>query len=90
MRKAILEVARVLSATGKAVYVVGENTLRGTYIRTSIIVKKLAELAGLSFKEQRTRNLPANRRYMPPPSRGHMGGTMEARMRREVILTFVK
>jgi hypothetical protein len=90
MRGAICEVGRVLSATGKAVYVVGENTLRGTYIRTSVIVSKLAELAGLSLRDRRTRTLPANRRYMPPPSVGHSGGTIQARMRREVVLTFAK
>jgi len=88
MRGTISEVGRVLSTGGKAVYVVGENTLRGTYIRTSVIVTKLAELAGLSLKEQRTRTLPANRRYMPPPSSAR--GTMDARMRREVVMTFVK
>lgn len=90
MRGAICEVGRVLSATGKAVYVVGENTLRGTYIRTSVIVSKLAELAGLSMKQRRIRTLPANRRYMPPPSPGHSGGTIQARMRREVVLTFAR
>ncbi len=90
MRAAIGEVRRVLSSTGRAVYVVGENVLRGTYIRTSLIVSALAELAGLSLKERRTRNLPANRRYMPPPSSGHAGGAIEARMRREVVLTFVR
>ncbi len=88
MRGTISEVGRVLSAGGKAVYVIGENTLRGTYIRTSVIVTKLAEMAGLSLKEQRTHTLPANRRYMPPPSSGQ--GAMDARMRREVIMTFVK
>jgi len=90
MRCAIFEVGRVLSTAGKAVYVVGENTLRGTFIRTSVIVSRLAELAGLSMRERRMRNLPANRRYMPPPSPGHRGGMIEARMRREVVLTFVK
>jgi hypothetical protein len=90
MRAAIFEVGRVLSAKGKAVYVVGENTLRGTYIRISVIVLKLAELAGLSIKERRMRKLPANRRYMPPPSSGHSGGAIQARMRREVVLSFAK
>jgi DNA modification methylase len=90
MRSAISEVGRVLSNGGRAVYVVGENTLRATYIRTSVIVTKLAELAGLSMKERRVRTLPANRRYMPPPSSGHIGGAIEARMRREIVLTFVK
>ena len=88
MRVVFNEVGRVLSSNGKAVYVVGENMLRGTYIRTSVIVSKLADLAGLSLKERRTRTLPANRRYMPPPSHGYSVGTMNARMRREVVLTF--
>lgn len=90
MRGAIREVARVLSHSGKAVYVVGENTLRGTYIKTSVIISKLAELSGLTEQERRTRALPANRRYMPPPVSHHSVGTMNARMRREVVLTFSK
>jgi hypothetical protein len=90
MRSAISEVGRVLSKGGKAVYVVGENTLRGTYIRTSAIITELAGLAGLSIAERRTRALPANRRYMPPPSTGYSGGAIEARMRREIVLSFVK
>ena len=88
MRGAVAEVGRVLSKTGKAVYVVGENTLRGTYIRNAIIVTKLAELAGLSMKEQRRRTLPASRRYMPPPSEAE--GMMNGRMRREVVLSFIR
>ncbi len=90
MRGAMSEVGRVLSRTGKAVYVVGENTVRGTYIRTAVVVSKLAELAGLTLKEHHMRTLPANRRYMPPPSSGNRAGTMDTRMSREVILTFAK
>lgn len=88
MRRAVAEVGRVLSKTGRVVYVVGENTLRGTYIRNSVIVTKLAELAGLSIKERRRRTLPACRRYMPPPSTAE--GMMDARMRREVVLSFAR
>ena len=66
MRKAISEVGRVLAKGGRAVYVVGENTLRGTYIRTAAIVTKLAELAGLSLSERRIRTLPANRSLHAP------------------------
>jgi hypothetical protein len=90
MRHAIGEAGRVLSRSGTAVYVVGENTLRSTYIRTSAIVSELAELAGLTMKERHTRALPANRRYLPPPTSGHGTGAMDARMRREVVLTFAK
>jgi len=90
MRSAIHEVARVLRRAGKAVYVVGENTLRGTFIRTSLIVLKLAEASGLSLRERWVRTLPANRRYMPPPSSDYLVGTMNSRMTREVVLTFIK
>jgi hypothetical protein len=88
MRDAIKEVGRVLTDTGKAVYVVGENTIRGTYIRNSTVVCELAELAGLILDERCTRTLPTNRRYMPPPAAA--AGMMDARMCREVVLTFTK
>jgi hypothetical protein len=88
MRSAVSEVGRVLSNTGRAVYVVGENTLKGTYISTSVIVLKLAEQAGLALEEQWTRVLPANRRYLPPPSSA--SGAMDARMRREIVMVFTQ
>jgi hypothetical protein len=88
MRDAMTQVARVLSSSGKAVYVVGENTLRGSYIRTSRIVSELAATVGLKREERKTRELPANRRYLPPPSARK--GMLNARMRREVVLTFAK
>jgi SAM-dependent methyltransferase len=90
MRRALREVARVLAPGGKAVYVVGENTIRGTYIRNSRVVTALANLSGLKLRETRMRTLPANRRYLPPPSRGSKSAALDARMRREVILKFTK
>jgi hypothetical protein len=88
MRDAVNEVGRVLVDKGKAVYVVGENTVRGTYIRNSTLVCELAHMAGMTLESSRTRALPANRRYMPPPAAD--ASTMDARMRREAILTFTK
>jgi DNA modification methylase len=90
MRRALSEVARVLVPGGKAVYVVGENTVRGTYIRNALIISKVAESCGLQLKERRVRSLPANRRYLPPPSRTRNSASMDARMRREVVLAFRK
>jgi DNA modification methylase len=90
MRRAMREVARVLVPGGKAVYVMGENTIRGTYIRNSQIISAIAGLCGLRLKERRVRNLPANRRYLPPPSSRNNLAPMDARMRREVVLAFVK
>lgn len=89
MRQALLEVERVLSPNGKAVYVIGENTIRGTYIRNSTIVSGAASLAGLRLHRRQERDLPANRRYLPPPSGGSRAA-LDTRMRREVVLAFRK
>ena len=88
MRRAMGEVARVLVQDGQAVYVVGENTIRGTFIPNSRIVKMLASDVGLRCVSKRSRELPANRRYLPPPSGRSV--KLDSRMRREVILTLEK
>jgi len=90
MRRTMGEVARVLSPKGTAVYVIGENTISGTYVRNSRIVSAVAELSGLKLQETRTRSLPPNRRYLPPPTARSNSGALDARMRREVILKFTK
>ncbi|HEX7724134.1 MAG TPA: hypothetical protein VF438_00110 [Candidatus Paceibacterota bacterium] len=89
MRKSVSEVARVLDTNGRAVYVVGENMLKGTYIRNSALMKAVAEQEGLIFREQQVRILPANRRYLPPPTR-RRAADLDVRMRREVVMTFEK
>ena len=88
MRQIMCETARVLKDGGQAVYVVGENTIGGTFIRNSLIVRELADDAGLRCTGSRSRELPANRRYLPPPSA--RATALDARMRREVILTLKK
>lgn len=90
VREAVAEVARVLVRHGRAIYVVGENTIRGTFIRNARIVADVAEASGLKLLERRVRTLPANRRYLPPPSRILGDAGMDGRMRREVVLAFVK
>jgi hypothetical protein len=91
MRNAVKEAARVLSPGGKAVYVVGENTVRGTFIANAKIVSAVAELSGLKIDGRRARELPANRRYLPPPAiRRNAPELLDGRMRREVILSFSK
>lgn len=84
--RALREVVRVLAPRGRAVFVVGENTIRGTYIPTGQLVTRLAAHVGLQLTDQHFRGLPANRRYLPPPGDGRMA--LDARIRREVILTF--
>jgi len=89
LQRALAEVARVLAPRGRAVYVVGENTVRGTYVRNSAIVVAAAEHAGLRLADKHVRQLPANRRYLPPPTR-RRGAPLDGRMRREVVLAFTK
>jgi len=90
MGKALAEVSRVLKIGGRAVYVVGDSTVRGTFIRNSSVVAAVAEENGLVLNSRQTRALPANRRYLPPPKKGAATDTLDTRMRREVVLEFKK
>jgi hypothetical protein len=90
MGRALAEVSRVLRAGGRAVYVVGDSTVRGTFIRNSSVVAAVAEEHGLKMHSRHSRALPANRRYLPPPMQSGSTATMDARMRREVVLVFNK
>ena len=88
MRQAVYETARVLTDGGQAVYVIGENMVHGTFIRNSRILEELANDVGLQRVDYRSRDLPANRRYLPPPSARTTA--LDGRMRQEVVLTFRK
>lgn len=90
MRDAVRDVSRVLKQDGRVVYVVGENSLRGTFIPNSSIVEAVARIAGLHCVDRRSRELPANRRYLPPPSTQSEPMALNGRMRREVVMTFTR
>ena len=88
MRQVVGETARVLADGGQAVYVLGENMVRGTLIRNSLIVKELANDVGLRCTDSHSRALLANRRYLPPPSA--RTAALDGRIRHEVVLTMEK
>jgi SAM-dependent methyltransferase len=90
MGKALSETARVLRRGGRAVYVVGDSTIRGTFVRNSMVVTAVAQRHGLSLISRKSRSLPANRRYLPAPKRGRSSAAMDTRMRREVVISFAK
>lgn len=90
MGRAMAEVSRVLRTGGRAVYVVGDSTVRGTFVRNSAIIAAVAENRGLSLASRQSRSLPANRRYLPPPNRNNSDAAMNGRMRREVVMVFDK
>ena len=89
MRQVVRETARVLTNDGRATYVIGENTMHGTFIRNSRIIEELAKDVGLVCVERHSRELPPNRRYLPPPARSRHA-PLDKRIRREVILTLAK
>jgi len=88
MKSSIAEVSRVLRPKARAVYVIGDSTIRGTFVKNSNAVLQLAEMAGLKMVSRSTRELPPNRRYLPPPSSNKVGKNLQARMRAEVVLKF--
>src|SRR6266853_865431 len=90
MGRALAEVSRVLRSGGRAVYVVGDSTVRGTFVRNSAIVAAVAQIHGLSLSSRQSRSLPANRRYLPPPDKTGSDAAMSGRMRREVVMVFDK
>lgn len=90
MDRALSEVARVLRPGGRAVYVVGDSMSRGTFISNSKIVAAVAKRHGLQQTSRQSRELPANRRYLPPPKAGASNATMDGRLRREVVVAFSK
>jgi hypothetical protein len=91
MGRAVAETSRVLKRGGRAVYVVGESLVRGSYIRNSAVVCAVARQHGLTLESRQSRALPANRRYLPPPvANGTKRAMLNGRMRREVVVVFRK
>src|SRR5262245_35039816 len=62
------EIARVLKPRGKAILVVGNSCLKGTFIRNSEGVIKAASMVGLRLSRQLERELPTRSRYLPMPA----------------------
>jgi len=90
MCQAVFEGYRVLKSGGDAVFVVGNSSMEGRFILNSEIVKSLALSAGFDLSSEHEREIPANRRYMPPPKIQRSGDSMNDRMRTEVVLKFRK
>ena len=89
MKSLITEVARVLKLGGRAVFVVGDSTMRGVFIKNSLALIELAAAENLELASRATRPIPESRRYLPPPNLEKSGKKMQKRMREEVVLEFV-
>ncbi|MFF9752693.1 hypothetical protein ACF1FC_07750 [Streptomyces sp. NPDC014344] len=87
MWRVISEIARVLRPDGGATFVIADARLKGANISVEKIIVELCGLEGLSLSSRACREIPANRRYLPPPRSSGKG--LDLRMREEVILGFV-
>jgi DNA modification methylase len=79
------EIARVLKPRGRAILVVGNSCLKGTFVRNSEAIVCAAKKAGLRVKKRIERHLPERNRYLPLSE-----GALSMRMRTETVLTFTK
>jgi DNA modification methylase len=89
MSDVLRECRRVLKKNGKAIFVIGNSMVQGTYINNSEMLISLAERRGLKLISKSSRALPESRRYLPPPNSHKAGQQLQNRMREEAILQFV-
>ncbi|MFF2845536.1 hypothetical protein ACFVT5_04290 [Streptomyces sp. NPDC058001] len=88
MKDVAAELHRVLKPSSPAVLVVGNSTVRGTFVDNASVVRRASEQLGFVTQDISERDLPSNRRYLPPPTSA--GEALDQRMRKEVVLTIRK
>ncbi len=82
----LFQIRRVVKRSGQLVMVLGNSFIRGAEIDNAGLVEALAEEAGFQLENRHVREIPARRRYLPPPGDGQ--NTLDVRMRTETVLTF--
>jgi tRNA G10 N-methylase Trm11 len=83
------EVHRVLKCGGIAVVVIGNSYIKGSFVRNSRSIAHILRRLGFDHVAHFSRPILPSRRYLPPPARAGMND-LEHRMRREVVLTYVR
>lgn len=86
MDKLTRSLARVTKSKRHLVMVVADSQLNGVPISNAAICAGAATKNGFRLVERDERMLPAQHRYLPPPTR--TTGTLATRMKHEVIFTF--
>jgi tRNA G10 N-methylase Trm11 len=89
MHKIVEESARVLEKKGKATFVVGNSCINEIFVENSLIVRNSCEMAGLKLISDTEREIPQNKRYLPPPSYKNVS-SFKGRMKTESVLRFSK
>ena len=89
MNDIIRESKRVLKKGHKATFVIGNTFQNRVFIKNTSIVSAVADFYGLELISSKQREIPQNKRYLPPPTRSETS-TFKNRMRTEVVMTFLK
>lgn len=82
------EAFRVLRKGATGTYVIGNSTIRGTYVRNSELLKRAGIIAGFELVGETEREIPNHMRYMPMAVTA--GNSLAGRMRTEHIIEFFK
>ena len=85
MQAVVREIARVVKQDGQVIMVVGNSFLRGATVDNAGLVEDIAHSMAFSTAGKEVRQIPARRRYLPPP--GNKNGKLDTRMREETVLT---
>ena len=89
MTEVMGEIARILKRNGRGVLVVASSNIRGQSIDNAKIVRSIGKYLGLQQVKCTEREIPSNRRYLPPPT-SMVQESLQKRMRSESILTLEK
>ena len=85
MEAVLKQVHRTVKQTGHVVMVLGNSFIRGTIVNNAALIEALAIRVGFRVQDRRIREIPARRRYLPPPGEGM--NALDTRMRIETVLT---
>ena len=85
MDAVLKQARRAVKRTGHVVMVLGDSFIRGTRVNNAALIGALATRVGFQVQDRRIREIPARRRYLPPPGDG--SNALDTRMRIETVLT---
>lgn len=89
MRSVLRQIQRALKPGGHAVLVVGNSSVKGTFLDNTRLIAAAAKQSGLQELSRYSREIPANHRYLPPPKFDGVQ-PLAKRIREEVVLTLEK
>lgn len=86
MNLAVSEISRVSKRGGTVVLVLGNANVEGVYLDIAAAMEHLAAAKALHRITVARRQIPNNRRYLPPPDSQEEGQPLAKRLRDEIIL----